>query len=150
MWVIVSELWYSTSGHPAEQGCWSLRVSLHFLASSVPSSLHSSLMCSFQPSPSKQSLIHFLSNSLSSLWFICLWSLLTLSNTFPFFRLFSVFPHLSFGRALGSCKEYQLLCFCLITVFQFLSRHHFKAGKKEKNKFCSLRCLLVNSGFDKD
>lgn len=57
----------------------------HFLISSTPLPPSSSFTHSLQPSPSYQCLIHFPSNSLRAPWFICLWSLLTLSNTFPFF-----------------------------------------------------------------
>lgn len=107
------------------------------LLPSAPLSLPSSLMGSLQPSPSQPCLIHFPGNSLGALWFICLWSLLTLSNTFPFFPFFSVFPHLSFGRAPGSCEEYQLLCACLITVFHFLSQ-------QTRKKFVVLFYLCQN------
>lgn len=41
-------------------------------------------MRSLQPSPSYLCLIHFPSNNPGALWFICLWSLLTLTNTFRF------------------------------------------------------------------
>lgn len=129
--VIICDWWYNTSRHPAVQRCWSLQASPYFLTSSTPLSLSSSFMRSLQPSPSYQCLIHFPSNSLRALWFICLWSLLTLSNTFPFFPPLLRLPQLSVGRALGCCEEYQLLFPCLITVFPFLSRHHFKASKKK-------------------
>lgn len=43
-------------------------------------------------------------------WFICLWSLLTLSNTFLFFPSSPSNPAL-FSRVRGCCQEYQWLLF---------------------------------------
>lgn len=103
--VIIRDWWYNTSRHPAVQCCWSLQASPYFLTSSTPLSLSSSFMRSLQPSPSYQCLIHFPSNSLRALWFICLWSLLTLSNTFPFFPLFSVFLSSLLAEPLGAARN---------------------------------------------
>lgn len=106
-----------------------LQARPYFLTSSSPLSLSSSFMRSFQPSPSYPCLIHFPSNNPGALWFICLWSLLTLTNTFRFSPLLRSLLAELLG-AVGN-NNYFFLAWS-----QSFASSHGTTLRQAKGKFC--------------
>lgn len=86
-----------------------------------------------------QCLIHFPSTGLCAPWFICLWSLLTLSNTFLFFPSSPSSPSL-FWQSLWVLRGISMTSLSphprVITAFYFLSQHHFNGSQNKLGFFC--------------
>lgn len=124
-----------------------LQASAPFFPSLTPPILFFILLmlCSASPCPTHthQSLIHFSSSGLCVPWYICLWSLLTLSNTFLFFpsspsspALFRQSPWVRWGISMTFFSSPP----SLITAFYFLSQPCFK--ESQNTRFFSPRILI--------